>query len=101
MGEILGCLCGIFVGITTAWYFQIKPISEKNDAISQLKSENDDLRHTKDDLKEDLSTAYKEIEMKDELLQMFTDEITRNDYNRPDIHLKKLKELASQYERIS
>ena len=108
MGEILGCLCGIFVGLTTSWYFQIKPMNEKDNTIEQQKeenlqvcNENKDLRAENEDLKDDLSIAYKEIEMKEKLLQMFTDEITRNDYNRPDIHLKHLKELASQYQRIS
>ena len=97
MGEILGCLCGIFVGITTAWYFQIKPISEKNDAISQLKSENDDLRHTKDDLQEDLSIAYKEIELKDKQIECIRTVLEQNSYGRDDIKIAKLKELAEDW----
>ena len=97
MGEILGCLCGIFVGITTAWYFQIKPISEKNDAISQLKSENDDLRHTKDDLEEDLSIAYKEIELKDKQIECIRTVLEQNSYGRDDIKIAKLKELAEDW----
>lgn len=101
MEVILGCLCGIFVGLTTSWYFQIKPIAEKNAKISTLKNENDDLRHEKEDLQEDLSTAYKEIEMKDKTIQLFISEIERNDYNRPDLHLKKLKELADDYQSIN
>ena len=95
---VLGCLCGIFVGLTTSWYFQIKPIAEKNAKILQLENENDDLRHEKEDLQEDLSTAYKEIEMKDKTIQLFISEIERNDYNRTDLHLKKLKELADDYQ---
>lgn len=91
---VLGCLCGIFVGLTTSWYFQIKP-------IANLKHENDDLRHEKDDLQEDLSTANKEIEMKDKTIQLFISEIERNDYNRIDLHLKKLKELADDYQSIN
>ncbi len=94
MGEILGCLCGIFVGITTAWYFQIKPISEKDDKILQLKGENDFLRHTKDDLQEDLSTAYKEIEMKDKQIEYIRTLLEQNEYGRPEKRLKKLKELV-------
>ena len=101
MEVILGCLCGIFVGLTTSWYFQIKPIAEKDAKIFKLKRENDDLRHEKDDLQEDLSTAYKEIEMKDKTIQLFISEIERNDYNRPDLHLKKLKELADDYQSIN
>ena len=95
MGEILGCLCGIFVGITTAWYFQIKPISEKNDAISQLKSENDDLRHTKDDLQEDLSIAYKEIELKDKQIECIRTVLEQNSYGRDDIKIAKIKEVIT------
>ena len=65
MGEILGCLFGIFVGITTAWYFQIKPINEKDNLIEQLKRENKELRAELDDIKFDLSCANKEIELQD------------------------------------
>lgn len=101
MEAVLGCLCGIFVGLTTSWYFQIKPIAEKDEKISTLKIENDDLRHEKEDLQEDLSTAYKEIEMKDKTIQLFISEIERNDYNRPDLHLKRLKELADDYQSIN
>ena len=35
MEGIFGCLAGIFVGLTTSWYFQIKPISEKDNLIQQ------------------------------------------------------------------
>lgn len=101
MLAVFGCLCGIFVGITTSWYFQIKPIAKKNAKILQLENENDDLRHEKEDLQEDLSTAYKEIEMKDKTIQLFISEIERNDYNRIDLRLKKLKELADDYQSIN
>ena len=99
MGEILGCLCGIFVGITTAWYFQIKPISEKDDKILQLKGENDFLRHTKDDLQEDLSTAYKEIEQKDEIVGKM--KIVINDFMTKEDKLNKINELVKIYEDIN
>lgn len=35
MLSIITCLFGIFVGLTTSWYFQIKPISEKDHLIQQ------------------------------------------------------------------
>ena len=101
MGEILGCLCGIFVGIATAWYFQIKPISEKNDAISQLKSENNDLRHINEDLREDLAKAYKEIEMKDRAIECINTVLEQNSYGRDDIKLSKIKELVKDYQHIN
>ena len=94
MEAILCCLSGIFISLTTSWYFQIKP-------MSQLKSENSDLRQELEDIKFDLSTAYKEIEMKDKTIQLFISEIERNDYNRTDLHLKKLKELADDYQSIN
>ena len=94
MEAILCCLSGIFIGLTTSWYFQIKP-------MSQLKSENSDLRQKLEDIKFDLSTANKEIEMKDKTIQLFISEIERNDYNRPDLHLKRLKELADDYQSIN
>lgn len=99
MEAVLGCIAGIFVGLTTSWYFQIKPISEKNDEISQLKSENNDLRHTNDDLQEDLSTANKEIETKDEIVEKI--KVTINDFMTKEDKLNRIEELASQYKRIS
>ena len=94
MGEILGCLFGIFVGITTAWYFQIKP-------MTQLKNENSDLRHTNDDLREDLAKAYKEIEMKDRAIECINTVLEQNSYGRDDIKLNKLKELVKDYQHIN
>lgn len=35
MEAVLGCVAGIFIGLTTSWYFQIKPISKKNNLIQQ------------------------------------------------------------------
>ena len=94
MEAILCCLSGIFISLTTSLYFQIKP-------MSQLKSENSDLKQELEDIKFDLSTANKEIEMKDKTIQLFISEIERNDYNRPDLHLKRLKELADDYQSIN
>ena len=108
MEMIFGVLAGILVGLTISWYFQIKPISEKDNLIEQQKeenlqvcNENKDLRAENEELKDDLSTANKEIEMKDKTIQLFISEIERNDYNRPDLHLKRLKELADDYQSIN
>ena len=85
---VLGCLCGIFVGLTTSWYFQIKP-------IANLKRENDDLRHEKDDLQEDLSIAYKEIEIKDRYIKTIKTLLEQNSYGRDDLKIAKLKEVIT------
>ena len=87
MLAVLGCLCGIFVGLTTSWYFQIKP-------IANLKRENDDLRHEKDDLQEDLSTANKEIEMKDKIVEKI--KVIINDFMTKEDKLSKIKELIKE-----
>ena len=99
MLAVLGCLCGIFVGLTTSWYFQIKPIAEKDEKISTLKNENDDLRHEKEDLQEDLSRAYKEIEMKDKIVEKI--KVIINDFMTKEDKLNKLKELADDYQSIN
>ena len=88
MEAILGCLAGIFVGLTTSWYFQLKPINEKDNKISQLKSENDDLRYKNDDLQEDLLTANRQIEAIKTLLE-------QNNYGRDDIKIAKIKEVIT------
>lgn len=108
MLAILGCLCGIFVGVASAGYMFIHPMAEKDELIEQQKEENlqvcdenKDLRAENEDLKDDLSTANKEIELKDKIIQTFIAEIERNDYSRADLHLKKLKELADDYQSIN
>ena len=92
MLAVLGCLFGIFVGLTTSWYFQIKP-------IANLKRENDDLRHEKDDLQEDLSIAYKEIEMKDKIVERI--KVIINDFMTKEDKLNRIKELADDYQSIN
>ena len=99
MLAVLGCLFGIFVGLTTSWYFQIKPISENINKISQLENENDDLRHEKDDLQEDLSIANKEIEMKDKIVERI--KVIINDFMTKEDKLNRIKELADDYQSIN
>lgn len=103
--ELLCVLCGIFAGFTAGGYMFIKPLAERDKTIAEQKEENlqvcDEnkiLRAEVEDLKFDLSVANKEIEMKVEIIQSFINEIERNDYNRTDLHLKKLKELADDYQ---
>lgn len=108
MEMIFGILAGIFVGIATAGYMFIHPLAERDKTIAEQKEENlqvcdenKDLRAENEDLKDDLSTANKEIELKDKIIQTFIAEIERNDYSRADLHLKKLKELADDYQSIN
>ena len=94
MLSIICCLSGIFIGLTTSWYFQIKP-------MTQLKNENSDLRYTNDDLREDLAKAYKEIEMKDRAIECINTVLEQNSYGRDDIKLSKIKELVKDYQHIN
>ena len=92
MLSIICCLCGIFVGLTTSWYFQIKP-------MTQLKNENSDLRTELDDTKFDLSVANKEMEQKDKIVEKM--QIVINDFMTKEDKLNKLKELADDYQSIN
>lgn len=88
MEAILCCLSGIFISLTTSWYFQIKP-------MSQLKSENSDLRQELEDIKFDLSTANKEIELKDKQIECIRTLLEQNSYNRDDLRIAKIKEVIT------
>ena len=95
-------------GVASAGYMFIQPLADRDRTIKEQKEENlqvcdenKELRAEVEDLKEDLSTANKEIEMKDKTIQAFISEIERNDYSRADLHLKKLKELADDYQSMN
>ena len=92
MLSIITCLFGIFVGLTTSWYFQIKP-------MSQLKSENSDLRQELEATRFDLSVANKEIEQKDKIVEKM--QIIINDFMTKEDKLNKIKELADDYQSIN
>ena len=92
MLSIICCLCGIFVGLTTSWYFQIKP-------MTQLKNENSDLRHENEDLRDDLSKAYKELEQKDEIVKKI--KVVANDFMTKEAKISEIKELADDYQSIN
>lgn len=94
MEAIICSMAGIFMGLTTSWYFQLKPINEKDNKISQLKSENDDLRYKNDDLQEDLLTANRQIEAIKTLLE-------QNNYGRDDIKIAKIKELVKEFQKLN
>lgn len=97
MLAIISCLFGIFVGLTTSWYFQIKP-------LTQLKSENYDLRQELEATKFDLSIANRVIDMKDEVVGQIAYEASRNEYNNDEairVKLNKINELAKIYQDLN
>ena len=106
MEAIICTIAGIFIGLTTSWYFQIKPMADKDKLIEEQKeeslqvcSENKDLRAELDDVKFDLSVVRKEIEQKDEIVKKM--KIIINDFMTKEDKLNKLKELADDYQSIN
>ena len=102
MLAVLGCLCGIFVGVASAGYMFIHPIAERDELIEQQKEENlqvcdenKDLRAEVEDLKDDLSTVYKEIELKDKQIECIRTLLEQNSYNRDDLKIAKIKEVIT------
>ena len=93
MEAVLGCLCGIFVGLTTSWYFQIKTIADKDNLIEEQKeenlqvcSENKELRAEIEDLKEDERYLEKQINTIKDIV---------NDYDTADGKVAKIKEVIT------
>lgn len=104
MGVMLlfGIMAGIFVGVASAGYMFIHPIAERDELIEQQKEENlqvcdenKDLRAEVEDLKDDLSTAYKEIELKDKQIECIRILLEQNSYNRDDLKIAKIKEVIT------
>ena len=106
MEAVLGCLCGIFVGIATAGYMFVATFAEKDKTIEEQKEENlqvleenKELRHENEDLQEDLSIAYKEIEQKDEIVRKI--KVIANDFMTKEAKIDKINELADDYQSIN
>ena len=104
MGVMLlfGIMAGIFVGVASAGYMFIHPIAERDELIEQQKEENiqvcdenKDLRAEVEDLKEDLSIAYKKIELKDKQIECIRTLLEQNSYNRDDLKIAKIKEVIT------
>ena len=76
--------------MATAGYMYIRECEKK-----EKKNENQDQVIKK--LKNDLTIAYEENELKDRVIEVFIKEVERNDYDRADLHLKKLKELVADW----
>lgn len=105
MLAILGCLFGIFVGIATAGYMFIHPLAERDKTIAEYKEQDEQLyqelqeaRRENEDLKEDLSIANKEIELKDKQIECIRTLLEQNSYGRDDIRIAKIKELVANME---
>lgn len=100
--EILCILMGMFVGVAAAGYMFIQPLAERDKKIAEQKeenlqvcNENKDLRAEVEDLKDDLSTAYEEIELKDKQIECIRTLLEQNSYGRDDIKIAKLKEVIT------
>lgn len=106
MEAIICTIAGIFVGLTTAWYFQIKPIADKDKLIEEQKeenlqvcSENKELRAEIEDIKFELSVANKEIEQKDELVDKM--QVVINDFMTKEDKLSKINELVKEFQKLN
>lgn len=106
MEAILGCLAGIFVGFTAGGYMLLQPMADKDKLIEEQKeenlqvcSENKELRAELDDVKFDLSVARKEIEQKDEIAKRI--KVVVNSFMTQEDKLKRIKELADDYQSIN
>lgn len=104
MGVMLlfGIMAGIFVGVATAGYMFIHPMAERDKLIAEQKEENlkvcdenKDLRAEVEDLKDDLSTVYKEMELKDKQIECIRTLLEQNSYNRDDLRIAKIKEVIT------
>ena len=91
MEAIICTIAGIFIGLTTSWYFQIKPMADKDKLIEEQKeenlqvcSENKELRAEIEDLKEDKRYLEKQINTIKDIV---------NDYDTADGKAAKIKEV--------
>ena len=91
MEAIICTIAGIFIGLTTSWYFQIKPMADKDKLIEEQKeenlqvcSENKELKAEIEDLKEDKRYLEKQINTIKDIV---------NDYDTADGKVAKIKEV--------
>lgn len=96
---IIGCLFGIFVGMATAGYMYVGECEKKENRIAECTEENKLLRGELEDTKFDLSVANKEIEQKDEIVEKM--QVVINDFMPQEDKLKRIKELADDYQSIN
>lgn len=101
MEVIFGALFGIFVGVASAGYMFIQSLADRDRTIKEQKEENlqvcdenKELRAENEDIKDDLSTTYKEIERKDEIVQKM--QVIINDLATKEDKLDKINELIKE-----
>ena len=106
MLAIICCLFGVFVGMVTAGHMYAKECTRKENIIEeqreenlQVCGENKDLRAEVEDLTEDLSTACKKIELKDEVVKKIN--VILTDFTIKEDKLKRVNELAKYYQDIN
>ena len=108
MEIVFGVLIGVFVGIAASGYMFIQPLWDRDKLIAEQKeenlqvhNENKDLRSENEDLRFDLSAQLERENSKDEIVMKMKKQIERNNYNRNDLKISKIKELVSDYQSIN
>ena len=96
MLAVLGCLCGIFVGIAAAGYMFIHPLAERDKTIAEYKEQDEQLyeelkeaRAENEDLKEDKEYLEKQLKKISNIA---------NDFMTKEDKLNKIKELVKDYQ---
>ena len=102
---IMGAVAGVFLGFTAGGYMLLKELANRDKTIEEQKkenlqvcNENKDLRAENEDLQIELSTVYKENELKDKQIECIRTVLEQNSYGRDDIKIAKLKELVANLE---
>lgn len=95
MLAILGCLCGIFVGVASAGYMFIHPLAERDKTIAEYKEQDEQLyeelkeaRAENEDLKEDKEYLEKQLKKISNIA---------NDFMTKEDKLNKIKELVDTH----
>ena len=95
MLAILGCLCGIFVGVAYAGYMFIHPLAERDKTIAEYKEQDEQLyeelkeaRAENEDLKEDKEYLEKQLKKISNIA---------NDFMTKEDKLNKIKELVDTH----
>ena len=99
MEAIIGCLFGIFVGMTATGYMYVDECEKKEKRILEYEEENKILREELEDTKFDLSVANKEIEQKDGIVEKI--KVIENDFMTKEDKLNKINELVKHYQNIN
>ncbi len=82
-------------------YEKDKTIAKQKEENLQVYEENKELREEVEEIRFDLSVANRTLEQKDEVVEKIKKQINRNNYNRIDLQLLKIKELVSDYQSIN